>query len=621
MSTPGASDGRAGRSVPGRLTREAALALLERGGELLASGDFAEAAGHYGRVVGFDDPAITGGGAARPRRGSLPAERRAGGARRPGPPSSSSPRTRRPTPPGATSRPPGSATATCAARSTPTARPTVGRPHEDKAEIANRLGWLTKETGDTRAAGRYFARARGDGPPVTATWSIIAITSIVSLTAMFSADGAGDLRRFLQLDKLAVADGEYWRLWTVTLLHGDLLHLFFNMYALFLVGTIVERWYGSIRFVAFYLACAAAGSMASFVFGGDIPSVGASGAVFGLFGVLLAAGRLHHPVDRQSRGIVSQLGVLIIINIVFGFASAGQIDNAAHLGGLAAGLWLGALVPPTRVATLSSLWQRPAGSGAGAGLATAPGYVLYLGLAVVGIVVAAGIVVGTAERSAAGPVHPLAEVVGYSAPARPRAGRSSEAGSDGSIDQAGVSRTDHPTTATSGSRLTSLGGSGKRRGDGRLVGLEAVRLADDAHQARPAHPVTDRASNLGEAELDPGLPQVGVRARSACRSSPRRGRPSPRCPCTTARGGSGRGTDERHDLVLRDIGVDERQRHVRTEDQDPGDGLGVGCRPTSAKTGGSPGSAPARRCTAGWPGTGWPAGTGSPRSPSRSGRS
>ena len=59
------------------------------------------------------------------------------------------------------------------------------------------------------------------------------------------------------------------------------------MYALYLAGTIVERWYGSLRFLLFYLACAAAGSVASFVFGGDVPSVGASGAIFGLFGVLL----------------------------------------------------------------------------------------------------------------------------------------------------------------------------------------------------------------------------------------------------------------------------------------------------------------------------------------------
>ena len=184
----------------------------------------------------------------------------------------------------------------------------------------------------------------------------------------------------------------------VTLLHVDLLHLGFNMYALYLAGTIVERWYGPLRFLAFYLACAAAGSTASFVFGEGNLAVGASGAVFGLFGILLAAGRIHHPVDRQSRGIMGQLLVLVVINILFGFASGGSIDNAAHLGGLAAGLWLGALVPPSRVPTLSALWQRPATAPAGAGQATAPGYVFLLGLALIGIVVAAGIAVGTNDR-------------------------------------------------------------------------------------------------------------------------------------------------------------------------------------------------------------------------------
>jgi hypothetical protein len=136
------------------------------------------------------------------------------------------------------------------------------------------------------------------------------------------------------------------------------------------------------------------------VFGGDVPSVGASGAIFGLFGILLAAGRIHHPVDRQSRALVSQLMFLIVINILFGFASGGSIDNAAHLGGLAAGLWLGVIVPPTRVPTLSSLWQQPASGGpARAGVATAPGYVMVVGLVVVGVVVAAGIAIGTNDRA------------------------------------------------------------------------------------------------------------------------------------------------------------------------------------------------------------------------------
>ena len=194
-----------------------------------------------------------------------------------------------------------------------------------------------------------------------------------------------------------MADGEYWRLWTVTLLHGNELHLFFNMYALYLSGRIVERWYGSLPFLAFYLVCAAAGSIGSFVFGGDVPSVGASGAVFGMFGLLLAAGRIHHPVDRQGRALVGQLGMLIVLNLAFGFIVPG-IDNAAHLGGLVAGLWLGALLPPTRVQTMASRWQG-AGQAGVAHLAKVPVFLPIVAIGVLVMVVVAGLIVGTAMRA------------------------------------------------------------------------------------------------------------------------------------------------------------------------------------------------------------------------------
>ncbi len=392
------------RSDPGatgRLSRDVALSLLEQGNDLLASGDFADAGAHFSRVIGFDDPTITaaallGLGEAHYRINDEDSAVASWTA---------------------VTQLPETPSTYAAWRNLAAARVRGGdlaaainayreadrrAPAEDKAEIANRLGWLSKETGNSRASSRYFARGRGDSPKLTLTLLIIALTSIISLTALLSTDGQA-IYDLLQLDKPAVAAGEYWRLWTVTLLHGDLLHLGFNMYALWLAGAVVERWYGSLRFGAIYLACAAAGSTASFVFGGDIPSVGASGAIFGLFGVLLSAGRIHRPVDRQSRALVNQILMLILINIVFGFASGGSIDNAAHLGGLAAGLWLGALVPPTGVPTLSSFWQRTGASTTAAGVASAPGYVMLLGLALVGIVVAAGIAVGTSTRLGSGP--------------------------------------------------------------------------------------------------------------------------------------------------------------------------------------------------------------------------
>jgi hypothetical protein len=131
-----------------------------------------------------------------------------------------------------------------------------------------------------------------------------------------------------------------------------------------------------------------------------------------LFGLLLAAGRTHRPVDRQSRAIVSQIGMLILINIAFGFAVAG-IDNAAHLGGLAAGIWIGLFVPPTGVQTLASLWQRPADAGT-AHVASVPDFVPAAALAVVAFVVVVGLAIGTSSRSAHGvPTGtPTAQVVG-----------------------------------------------------------------------------------------------------------------------------------------------------------------------------------------------------------------
>ncbi len=230
----------------------------------------------------------------------------------------------------------------------------------DKAEIASRLGWLAKETGDSGAARRYFARSRGDGLPFSIAYAILAITVI----AYVAAPPDSSLFNTLLLDKGAVAGGEYWRLFTVALLHESPIHLAFNMYALYLVGPVVERLYGWKLFSLIYLACDLAASVASFVFGDPlIGAVGASGAIFGLFGCLFISGRLHHPVlDQQSRGLLAQIGTLIVFNLVIGFTlGAGTIDNFAHLGGLLAGGFLGAVIVPTGVRTLAASWQRTTG--------------------------------------------------------------------------------------------------------------------------------------------------------------------------------------------------------------------------------------------------------------------
>ena len=383
-------------SRSGRLSREEATALLTSADSALASADFADAAVRYGRVIGFDDAPITaaallGLGEARYRLGDDDAALASWEAAvKVGETPSTYPAWRNIA--AARVRNGDLAGAIEAYR-----QADYRAPWEDKQEIATRLGWLIKESGDPKAARKYFAKGRGDAPLISVTTILIAATVIVSLSALWSAEGE-TLFNALALNKEAVAAGEYWRLWTVTLLHGSEIHLAFNMYALYLSGRVVERWYGPLNMLVFYLVCAAAGSIGSFVLGGAGTSVGASGAVFGLFGLLLAAGRVHHPVDKQSRALVGQLGMLIAINLLFGFAVQG-IDNAAHIGGLVAGLWLGALIPPTKVQTLASLWQQ-GGEARTAHLAKVPIYATVIAVGVVAIVVIAGLLIGTARWAA-----------------------------------------------------------------------------------------------------------------------------------------------------------------------------------------------------------------------------
>jgi membrane associated rhomboid family serine protease len=256
-------------------------------------------------------------------------------------------------------------------------------PPEDRAEIASRLGWLSKEQGNTRAAGRYFARSRG-ARAMGLAMAVLGVTIAVSLVAMFSPDAG--LYQALWLDRADVLRGELYRLLTVTLLHDGYLHLAFNMYALYLLGPVVEQIWGSRLFGAFYLLTALAASTASVVFSSG-PAVGASGAIFGLVGVLLAGTRVHHPVlDQRARSIVPQLGMVVIINLAFGFLAGGSIDNAAHIGGLLSGLWLGLIVPPGRVPTLRSFWQHPTGEPA-----TTPPVVIVVGILLLSAVILVGL--------------------------------------------------------------------------------------------------------------------------------------------------------------------------------------------------------------------------------------
>ncbi len=239
-------------------------------------------------------------------------------------------------------------------------------PADERAGIASRLGWLNKEMGNRWTAQRYFGRARTGVFSPVATYAIIGITAAISLFIGFGGQPGDQLGRLFELDKQAIlVHHEYWRLLTVTLVHAPppeiFLHLGFNMYALYIVGPLAEALYGRALYVSIYVLAALGGSIGSYLFFAQ-PSVGASGAIFGLFGLLFTATYVHKPaLARQARALTSQIGILIVLNLVIGFG-VGGIDNAAHIGGLLSGAWLGVVIAPRGAATLATFWQGARGA-------------------------------------------------------------------------------------------------------------------------------------------------------------------------------------------------------------------------------------------------------------------
>lgn len=128
--------------------------------------------------------------------------------------------------------------------------------------------------------------------------------------------------------------GQVWRLLTCAFLHGGIMHLAFNMYALKIIGSEVEYVFGRKKYLIIYLMAALGGSIFSYIFSPYSISVGASGAIFGLLGAMLIFGIKHR--DKIGKSYMMNIVQVIIINIIIG-VSLSNIDNFAHLGGLIVG--------------------------------------------------------------------------------------------------------------------------------------------------------------------------------------------------------------------------------------------------------------------------------------------
>ncbi|MDP4143760.1 MAG: rhomboid family intramembrane serine protease [Bacillota bacterium] len=145
-------------------------------------------------------------------------------------------------------------------------------------------------------------------------------------------------------NNVLISQGQYFRLITAMFLHGGLVHIALNMYSLYSVGPLVEEVYGRNKYIIIYLLTGIAASLSSFIFSPNTISVGASGAIFGLLGAVLIFG--FRMKDKIGKGFYRNILSVIVINVFIGLTLP-NIDNYAHMGGLAAGILLSNVLFPS----------------------------------------------------------------------------------------------------------------------------------------------------------------------------------------------------------------------------------------------------------------------------------
>lgn len=179
------------------------------------------------------------------------------------------------------------------------------------------------------------------------TISIILVNFIILLSIEFlGGPNIYNLLKFGGQYGPFVSTGDWYRIVTAMFVHGGWLHLLFNMYALYYLGMLVENIYGPSKLLVVYFVSGIVGNLLSQVFYYSTPSVGASGAIFGLVGLLLAATYFRKDFPPTvKRALYLSLLPTVIFNIAYGFVPGTDINNAAHLGGFGTGLLLGYLIP------------------------------------------------------------------------------------------------------------------------------------------------------------------------------------------------------------------------------------------------------------------------------------
>lgn len=206
--------------------------------------------------------------------------------------------------------------------------------------------------------------------PVRLTWVILAINVVLFLAAWGFGEvvlhkGLGLSARVLNVGQLTfvsgmklteqIAAGQWWRLISSAFVHMDWSHILFNGYGLYVLGPIIEKFYGRWRWLVIYFGAAILSALASYVLN-DAMSGGASGAIYGLVGASLVFGYKYRSElpERVSKALTSGMLPWVVFGIGIGFLDILPMDNAAHVGGLVSGGVLASMMKSEAVADTRS---------------------------------------------------------------------------------------------------------------------------------------------------------------------------------------------------------------------------------------------------------------------------
>lgn len=185
----------------------------------------------------------------------------------------------------------------------------------------------------------YIAKTK-----VTRTLIIINAIIFIFMTFAGGSQNISTLIKFNAMNKILVANGQWWRLFCSMFIHIGILHLLMNMYFLNIVGETFEMLYGSKNFLLIYLACGLMGNLITYAFGSAYTvSAGASTSLYGLFGLALGI-IINYKNDTVLKSFGKSFITIILINIIYSFINP-SIGVLGHLGGLLGGFLFSGIIP------------------------------------------------------------------------------------------------------------------------------------------------------------------------------------------------------------------------------------------------------------------------------------